>query len=346
MRSRIVGQQLGAVAFVAVAALTGAPAMAQEKIEVKVGITVADDSINAEEGRMWGKLTELYTNGRVTTKVFPSSQLGKERAQLEGLVTGSHETFLHISAITGKFPSVRFWDLPFLFEDTDQVMRTVHSDLWKDWEAEMAKENIVYLGTFGYGYRQFAVRNKAYNSPADLVGQKHRIPGGKSKMMLFEALGANVSTVAMAELYQAMSSGVVDSQDNPIGIIYAQKLHEVSNYISLINYNYNPLILIAGKPFWDKLDKEAQAVLKRAAWEVQGWSIKYAELDDEVYLKKILADRPQIKINELDPATLPAWREKSKPVYEAFKEEAGPTYAENVFNVAKGGYYKPGTLGK
>lgn len=344
MRSRIVGQQLGAVAFVAVAALTGAPAMAQEKIEVKVGITVADDSINAEEGRMWGKLAELYTNGRVTTKVFPSSQLGKERAQLEGLVTGSHETFLHISAITGKFPSVRFWDLPFLFEDTDQVMRTVHSDLWKDWEAEMAKENIVYLGTFGYGYRQFAVRNKPYNSPADLVGQKHRIPGGKSKMMLFEALGANVSTVAMAELYQAMSSGVVDSQDNPIGIIYAQKLHEVSNYISLINYNYNPLILIAGKPFWDKLDKDAQKVLKESAYLVQGWSIQAAERFDAEYLTKIKDEKPSIKVNTLDPATLPQWKEKAKSVYAAFEEETSKEYLDAIRATADGGYYKAGTL--
>ena len=318
-----------------------AAAAAQEKVEVKLGITTADDSILGINGRMWDKLVQNMTNGRVSVKVFPSGTLGKERAQFEGLVTGSHEAFLHISAYTGKYPEVRFWDLPFLFPDTDAVTRVFFSDMYGDLEKVFDKEGMIYLGSWGYGYRQFSIRNKPYNTPADLVGQKHRIPGGKSKQLLFEALGANVSTVSMVELYQALQSGVVDSQDNPVQIIYSQKFHEVCPYISLLNYNYNPNILAAGKPFWGKLDKEAQDALKKSAYIMQGWSTQAAERFDALYLTKIKEEKPEIKINTFDPATLPAWKEKSKPVYAAFEEETSKAYAQNVYQTVEGGFWKP-----
>ena len=77
------------------AASLATAASAQDKVEVRLGLTTPDDSILGVNGRMWNKLTEMYSNGRVSVKNFPSSQLGKERAQLEGLVTGSHDVFLH-----------------------------------------------------------------------------------------------------------------------------------------------------------------------------------------------------------------------------------------------------------
>ena len=293
---------------------------------------------------MFAKLVDLYSNGTVDSKVFTLAQLGKERAQLEGLVVGTHDVFVHISAITGKFPAVRFWDLPFLFTETDQVFRLINSEARTDWETAMAKEDIVYLGTWGYGYRQFSIRNKAYTTPADIVGQKHRIPGGKSKQMVFEALGANVSTVAFAELYQALSAGVVDSQDNPIDQIYSMKFHEVTDYISMINYMYNPLIAIAGKPFWDKLSPEQQAAFKKAGNDVEGWSLNLANWRDANALDKIQKDKPSIKVNFLDTKTLPLWREKAKAVYAAFAEETSQEYLDAIMKTADGGYYKAGTL--
>ncbi|MGE4219415.1 MAG: TRAP transporter substrate-binding protein [Alphaproteobacteria bacterium] len=334
-----------ALAVAVLCAGTAMPALAQGKVEARISTTPGPGSINVAEMDLFANLAELYSRGSIEGKVFHSSVLGKERAQLEGLVTGSHDVFVHISAITGKFPAVRLWDLPFLFENTDQVMRLINSDIAKDWEAAMAKENIVYLGTWGFGYRQFTVRNKPYNSPADLVGQKHRIPGGKSKQLLFEALGASPSTIAFSELYQALNTGVVDSQDNPMDLIYVTKFHEVTNYISLLNYVYNPLITIAGRPFWDKLTAAQQAAMRRAAQDVEGWSINEANMRDAFALENKLKERPDYKVNRLDPATLPQWREKAKAVYSAFAEETSQRYLDAIRKtVEKGGYYDVGTL--
>ena len=83
----------------AVSLLAGVPAMAQGKIEAKISSTAGPDSINTFEMNMMAKLVDLYTNGSVDGKVFTLAQLGKERAQLEGLVLGTHDVFVHISAV-------------------------------------------------------------------------------------------------------------------------------------------------------------------------------------------------------------------------------------------------------
>ncbi|MGE4220983.1 MAG: TRAP transporter substrate-binding protein [Alphaproteobacteria bacterium] len=328
------------------AAVGGAALLAAttaQAVDVNYSMMTAPDSIQGRIGEMWAAYADVASGGDVNIKVFPNGQLGKERAQLEGLVVGTHQTFTHISAITGKFPEVRFWDLPFLFTSIQQVSRVVGSPMRAELEQALDCQGMVYLATVGYGYRQFTIRNKAYNSPADLVGQKHRIPGGKSKQMLFEALGANVSTVAFVELYQGLGSGVVDSQDNPLGIIYTSKFHEVTNYLSVLNYNYNPNLLIGSKVWFEKLTPEQQKVLKDAAIKLEGWSIMAADKDDAEYLVKIQQDKPAMKVNYLDEKTLPQWREKAKPVYEAFREENGKAWSDAVFKLIDGGHWdKPG----
>jgi len=328
------------------AAIGGAALLAAttaQAVDVNYSMMTAPDSIQGRIGAMWAALADVQSGGDITIKTFPNGQLGKERAQFEGLVVGTHQTFTHISAYTGKYPEVRFWDLPFLFNDIQQITRVVGSPMRTELEQAFDCQGMVYLATVGYGYRQFTVRNKAYNSPADLVGQKHRIPGGKSKQMLFEALGANVSTVAFVELYQGLASGVVDSQDNPLGIIYTSKFHEVTNYLSALNYNYNPNFIAGSKVWFEKLTPEQQKILKATAQQIEGWSLMAAEKDDAEYLAKIQQDKPTMKVNFLDPATLPQWREKAKPVYDAFREENGKAWSDAVFKVIDGGQWdKPG----
>jgi len=286
-------------------------------------------------------LVDVGSNGRVRIKVFPSSQLGKERAQLEGLVIGSHEVLIHTSVFTGKFPEMRFWDLPFVFPDWTMVNRVIHnSAMVKDLEKAFECQGMVLLGQGGYGYRTFSIRNKPVAVPDDFKGLKHRVPPSKSKIILFESFGVSPSTVSFSELYQALGAGVVDSQDNPLSTIYTSKFYEVTPYLSLMNYVYNPEIIAAGKPFWDKLSKEDQALLKQTAYGLQGWSVKQAELDDASYLEKIKEARPDVKVNHMDPKNLPIWQERSKAAYEAFKEESGEKFAAAVFDMLKTGYWK------
>jgi len=331
---------LAAAAFLAASTL-GLSAAAQAKdpeIVVRIGWTTAPDSISGDEVRMWANLVDVNSGGRIQIKGFPSALLGKENTELEGLVTGTHDVFTHISSFTGKIKEQRFWDLPFLFKDREAVARLVDGPLRADMEQQFRKNGMELLAFWGFGYRQFTSNVRPIHVPEDLKGVKHRIPGGKSKMMLFKALGANPSTVSFPELYQALKTGVVDSQDNPLSMIYTSKFYEVTKYLSLCNYVYNPLIVAAGGPFWKKLPDWAKPILKQSARDVEGWSRMLSEKIDIVLLQKIKAEAPNLKINTCDPKDVPKWKAAAKPVYDEFEKEAGKAWAEKVYRVVDGGY--------
>jgi len=331
--------------FVAVSAmaagLASLPVMAQTKtpeIVVRAGWMTAPDSIIGDEVQYWANLVDINSGGRIQIKFFPSGLLGKENTQLEGLVSGTHDVFVHVSAYTGKIKEQRFWDLPFLIKDNAVVARVSEGPLRPEMEQQFRKNGMELLGIWGFGYRQFTSNIRPINLPEDLKGAKHRIPGGKSKMMLFQALGANPSTVSFTELYQALKTGVVDSQDNPLVLIHSGKFHEVTKYLSLCNYVYNPLILAAGTPFWKKMPDWAKAVMKQAARDTEGWSVAHAEKLDSELLAKIKTEAPALKINSCDPKDLPKWKAIAKPVYDAFVQESGKEWANKVFKIVDGGY--------
>lgn len=328
-----------AAAMALPALMPAAVAQAKEpQVVMRVGITTAPTSILGDSIRYYAKLVDVNTEGRVEVKLFASSLLGKENTQLEGMVAGTHDAFLHISAYTGLIKEQRFWDLPFLFEDGDAVARVTQGPLRKEMEEHFRKYNLELLGYFGFGYRQFTGNKRPYNVPEDLKGIKHRIPGGKSKMILFKALGADPSTVTFSELYQALKTGVVDSQDNPLALIYDTKFHEVTKYLSVCNYVYNPVILAVGQPFWKKVPDKDKALLKQAARDTEGWSRMLAEKIDLDIMQKIKAAKPDLEINYCKKEDLPKWRAVAKPVYESFVEEGGKEWSDKIIRVANGGY--------
>lgn len=316
---------------------TGAQAKDPELV-MRVGITAGPTSILGDGTRYFAKLVDVNTNGAVEVKLFASALLGKENTQLEGMVAGTHDAFLHISSYTGRIKEQRFWDLPFLFEDGDAVARVTQGPLRNEMEEHFRKYNLELLGFFGFGYRQFTGNKHPYGVPEDLKGIKHRIPGGKSKMLLFQALGANPATVTFSELYQALKTGVVDSQDNPLGLIYDTKFHEVTKYLSICNYVYNPVILAVGQPFWKKVPDKYKPAIKQAARDTEGWSRMLSEKIDVQILQKIMAEKPDYKVNYCKKEDLAKWRKVAQPVYDSFVEDAGKEWAEKIERVARGGY--------
>jgi len=313
---------------------------AEPELVMRVGITSSPTSILGDSIRYFAKLVDVNTGGKIQVKLFASALLGKENTQLEGMVAGTHDAFLHISSYTGRIKSQRFWDLPFLFSDGDAVARVTQGPLRLEMEEDFRKYELELLGFMGFGYRQFTGNKHPYTVPADLKGIKHRIPGGKSKMLLFKALGANPATITFSELYQALKTGVVDSQDNPLALIYDTKFHEVTKYLSICNYVYNPVILAVGQPFWKKVPDWAKPLIKQAARDTEGWSRMLAEKIDVQIMQKIMTAKPDYKINYCKKEDLPKWRKIAQPVYDSFVEDAGQEWSDKILRVANGGYAK------
>ena len=73
------------------------------------------------------------------------------------------------------------------------------------------------LGPTYFGARQVGLKpDKKINTPADMAGIKLRMPGGDAWQFLGQALGANPTPMAYAEVYTGLQTGAIDGQDNPL----------------------------------------------------------------------------------------------------------------------------------
>ena len=103
-----------------------------------------------------------------------------------------------------------------------------------------------------------------------------------------EALGAVVATINFNELQMALKQGVVDGQENPIAVIYSNKIYETQKYLAMTGHNYNSMVHVISKKVWDKLTAAQKKIVQEESKKAGDWmrkSIRDAEADQINKLK-------------------------------------------------------------
>ena len=59
--------------------------------------------------------------------------------------------------------------------------------------------------------------------------------------------------MALAEVFVALQTGVMDGQENPFTHIYTSRFHEVQTHLSITQHVYTPAYLTVGKEQWNEL---------------------------------------------------------------------------------------------
>ncbi|MBR1743848.1 MAG: TRAP transporter substrate-binding protein, partial [Lachnospiraceae bacterium] len=79
------------------------------------------------------------------------------------------------------------------------------------------------------------------------------------------ALGANPQPLSFSEVYEALKQGTYDAQENPIPVIYNNKLYEVQKYLSVTNHIYSGMCFTISEDIWSHLSEEQQEIIRTAA---------------------------------------------------------------------------------
>ena len=117
---------------------------------------------------------------------------------------------------------------------------------------------IKILGPVYFGVRQVGLKTeKKINTPADLAGVKLRMPGGDAWQFLGQALGANPTPMAYAEVYTGLQTGAIDGQDNPLPNVENMKFYEVMSQIALTSHLVGFDVLTISKTAWDAMSAGA-----------------------------------------------------------------------------------------
>ena len=241
---------------------------AGDAIVLKIGI-----STNEEDPRAIGALQFIdeiteKTGGAITGELYPSGQLGGDADLINSLVLDSGTVDVIISDASNfatLVPEMGISALPFQFADFDEAWAFMDSDIEKAAEDLLIPNNMRVLAHYCNGFRCVTNSKGPVESPADMAGMLIRTPENPVIMATMTALGANPQPLAFNELYQALQQGTYDAQENPIPVIYNNKLFEVQPYLSVTNHIYSGMCFTIAESVWQKLTAEQQEIIAAAA---------------------------------------------------------------------------------
>jgi len=98
-----------------------------------------------------------------------------------------------------------------------------------------------------------------------------RTPPGLPYRAAMEALGAVVATVDFTDLQKALREGVIDAEENPVAVIYSNRIFDIHKHLAMTGHNYNSMVHVINKAVWDKLTAEQQNILREESVAAGTW---------------------------------------------------------------------------
>ena len=256
------------MALTMIFALTAVSASADDAIVLKIGVSTADTDPRNIAAKSFADEIEEKTNGAVKAEVYPAGQLGGDGQLVESMVMDAGTVDIVITDASNfgtVVPDMNISGLPFLFDGFDAAWAFMDGEVEAAAEAELLDVGIRVLAHYDNGFRCVTNSKGPVETPDDMKGMLIRTPENQVIMATMSALGANPQPLAFSELYQALQQKTYDAQENPIPVIYNNKLYEVQEYLSVTNHIYSGMCFAIAESTWNKLTAEQQEIVAAAA---------------------------------------------------------------------------------
>ncbi|MCW8962900.1 MAG: TRAP transporter substrate-binding protein [Gammaproteobacteria bacterium] len=266
--------------------------------------------------------------GKVRVEVFPNSQLYNDNKVMESMRLSKGKTGLMAAPSLSKFVKfsrqLQAFDIPFLFNDLDDVHKLADSALADKMTAPMERKGIKAMAFWDNGMKVFSIKGDRplKNIPDDFKGKKFRIQSSNVHEAMIKTLGGTPQKLPFKEVYTALGQGVVDGQENAWANVYSKKFHEVQDYITVSNHSYLGYLVVVSADFWKDLPadirKELTAIMQEAT-EVN----RKAAADADNNNRKSIEGAGYAKVVELTPQERAKWKQALAGVEKKFAGQIG-----------------------
>lgn len=312
-----------------------------EQYTLKFSHVVAPGTPKGKAAVLFAKMVEERLSGKVKVEVFPNSQLYDDNKVLEAMrLTDSKTTGIIAAPSLSKFvkfsKKIQAFDLPFLFEDVNDVHKLVDSPIMDKMTAGLDRKGLRALTVWDNGMKVFSIKgDKPLRKISDdFTGKKFRIQSSNIAASMIKALGGTPQKLPFKEVYTALAQGVVDGQENAWSNVHSKKFYEVQDYISVSNHSYLGYLVVVSDQFWKNLPADIRNELTAILREATRANRQYAAEADTGDRKKIESDK-YAKVIELSQQERAAWKKATQPVWKEFRNEIGGDLIDDIVKLLK-----------
>ena len=242
-------------------------------------------------------------------------------------------TYQSTSYLADRVPELEFADLPFLFDGLRDARAAMDGKLGA-WLSRRIEERIPgyrLLGYFENGYRHVSNRLRPVRTPADLKGMRIRLMPGKVHARSFELLGAVPFSLDLKPGLEAVVSGAVDAQENPLANTVDYGAHKVHRYHTLTGHCYLSRGIYMNRAELERWPQELQEGIRKAAREAIAAQRELAVEEEQTARKAIESAGGEVL--ELTPEERAAFARAVTPLH----DEARKRFGEEVFALVRAG---------
>ncbi|MCE9683891.1 DctP family TRAP transporter solute-binding subunit [Halomonas alkalisoli] len=280
------------------AALTGAvlatslsASFSVQARELSVSTVLSDAFPWGQAAEKWAELVEERTEGRLTLRVYPNSQLvaGDQTREFSAMRSGLIDMAVGSTINwSPQVPELNLFSLPFFMPDEAAVDAVTGGEAGEMIFEAIESRGVVPLAWGENGFRQVSNSRGPISEPADLDGLKIRVVGSPLFQDTFNALGADPTQMSWTDAQPALTTGAVDGQENPLSVFDVARIDQVGQeYLTLWNYMNDPLIFAVNQRIWDSLDEEDREILRETAIEAGEWEIAMTREEESERLAAI-----------------------------------------------------------
>ena len=247
---------------------------------------------------VFAEQVKKLTSGQIEIVTHHAGSLGGERDHVEGLLQGSiHFATPGASIIAGWYKPAEVWTYPYLFKDVahkDRVMTGLMVEFGDEVAAQAKLRPVAAIPRMP----RMLSSSRVVKTPADLKGFKIRVPETTMWKRTFERFGASPTPMPWPEVFQALKSGIIDGQENPMALTYNGGIFDVNKNLALTEHMMQDNVILMSEALFQKVTPEQRKALVQASRNMEDDLRPKVIADDKRILDLVKAKN--IAINEVD----------------------------------------------
>lgn len=292
-RRAALGGLAGAAGLVAMPAVL----RAQQAKWIGASATPPTDFIAQSLDFFAARLKDL-TKGQIEVTTHHAGSLGGEREHVEALLQGAvHVASPGAGILGGWYKPAEVFTYPFMFKDVahkDRVMTTIIGEYGDD---VAAQAKLRPLGSIPRMPRMLS-SSKVIKVPTDLKGFKIRVPETTMWRRTFERFGASPTPLPWPEVFQALKSGIIEGQENPMALTFNGGIFDVNKNLALTEHMMQDNMIVVAEALFRRVTDDQRKLIVQASRDMEDAMRPKVIADDVRILEQVKAKN--IAINEVD----------------------------------------------
>ncbi|MDR1731266.1 MAG: TRAP transporter substrate-binding protein [Synergistaceae bacterium] len=312
-------KRVGAVALLLVCIFVGLVAAAEAAPKYKWQLASPFNNPVKDKGlTFFIEKVKEYSGGDIELTYYANGLLGSHDETFHGVRDGIIEMAMlcpYVNLVPGGMLNWMPWTVSnydearIAYAYPDGILFKVMQEAWR----EVNMELIFNSSEGGYG---IANNVRPLKTPEDLKNLKLRVSSSLAYVRALENLGKGVGltfeTIAWAELYNALSRGVVDGcWDTYVGMVDSRHGEVIKYYTHEIMGGWNAFNIVINKELWDGLEPKYQEALFKAGSEAERNFCDLFEAEDRRYIQAMKTNYPNLTLTELTPEEVSVWKDRA-----------------------------------